>query len=141
VTYEVPLPVDFLGVAEGEEEAPKKPAGRKPAAKGAATPAKKPAARSRAKAEPEEETEEPEEEAPKKTPARKPRAKKGNADLRAAIVALGAEYEFENHADFVEFVFDPDTFDQAEALQNDEELSAEALDEDSALWREVQEQE
>lgn len=134
VSYEVPLPVDFLGVIEGEED--EAPAKKAPAKKGAA---KAPAKRTpRTKAEPEVEEEEPVEEEPKKAPAKRAPRKKSNTALRAAIVATGAEYDFEGHSDFVDFIFDPEQFDQAEALQNDEELSAEALDEDSALWAEVQ---
>jgi hypothetical protein len=135
VTYEVPLPVDFIGTVEVEES---KPAPKKGPAKGATkkTPAK-------AKAEEVEEAEEAEEAPAKKTPAKKGTtkktpAKKGNAALRAAIVNTGTEYDFENHSDFVNFIFDPEQFDEAEALSADEELSAEALDEESSLWAEVQ---
>lgn len=126
VTYEVPLPTDFLGEAEAGEETPKKA----PAKKGTTGTRK-----SRAKKEPESEPE-PEEEAPAKKP-RKPRAKKGNAALRSAILFEAGEYEFDDHADFVEWAFDPEQFTQAEDLQADEELSAEALDEDGNLWQEV----
>lgn len=132
VTYEVPLPTDFLGEVEAEEEAPKKAPAKKGGAKAPAKGGRKP----KAKAEPEEETE-AEEEAPKKPAGRKPRAKKGNAALRSQILETASEYEFDGHADFVDWVFDPEQFDGAGDLQNDEELSAEALDEDGALWQAV----
>lgn len=132
VNYEVPLPVGFLEAGEVEEE-------EAPKSKGKKTPAKTPAKKTPAKKAEAETVEESEEEAPaKKPPAKKRAGKKSNTALRAAIVATGGEYDFEGHSDFVDFIFDPEQFDQAEALQADEELSAEALDEDSTLWSDVQ---
>lgn len=108
VNYEVPLPTDYLGVVDIEEESkPKKKA-----------PAKKKSSRgSKAKG--------------------KSKKKKSDDDLREAVVAFAADYE--DHADFVEEVFDPDEFDRAEELQEDEELSEDVLDEDGSIWTEAQE--
>lgn len=61
--------------------------------------------------------------------------KKGNAALRKAIIEFGVDYE--DHASFVEDVFDEDEFDRAEDLQADEELSADVLDEEGEIWAAV----
>lgn len=110
VNYEVPLPTDFLGTFDPEEEeAPKKKSSSKKGSKSS------------------------------KRGSRGSRRKKAdNSDLRDAVVEFAAQYE--DHADFVEEVFDPDEFDQAEELQNDEELSADVLDEDGEIWTESREE-
>lgn len=114
--YEVPLPSEFLGTFDPEEEA-------KPKAKAAG----KSRSRAKAKAEPaEEEAEAP---APKRR-----RKKSGDSALFTALVAFASEYE--DHSDFVEDVFDADEFDQVEELQADEELAADVLDEDGRVWTE-----
>lgn len=136
VSYEVPLATDFLGTFEPEEEvAPKKgkksstrgsaKAGAKAGTKAGAKRGRKPAA--------EDEDEDEEEEAP--PPKKGKRGKKQENPLREAVVAFATEYE--DHASFVEDVFDPDEFDQAEELQEDEELSADVLDEDGSVWQEA----
>lgn len=124
VSYEVPLPTDYLGTFDvEEEEAPKKKAPSRGKGKGSArgskagskaTPKRKPSrSKAKAKAEPEEE----------------------ENDLRDAVIEFGAEYE--DHATFVEEVFDPDVFDRAEELQEDEELSEDVLDEDGSVWTDI----
>lgn len=122
-TYEVPLPTDFLGTFEPEGE-------EKPKAK--------PTARTRGKAKAEPEPEADEAEAEEEAPKPRRRGKKANTALRDAVIAFASEYE--DHADFVEEVFDPEEFDQAEALQGDEELSADVLDEDGSVWQKSREE-
>lgn len=121
-TYEVPLPIDYLGAFEPEEETKPKPKKRGSGARGRG--------RTKAKAAEETETEEEAEEAP--APKRGRGRKKANSALFDAVVEFAAEYE--DHSSFVEDVFDPDEFDQAEELQADEELAADVLDEDGKVW-------
>lgn len=124
VNYEVPLPTDYLGTVEiEEEEKPKK----KPKSKGKSSRASKAkgkgksGSKSKSKKKDEEETEE-----------------ETDSDLREAIVEFATDYE--DHADFVEEVFDSEFFDRAEELQEDEELSEDALDEEGSIWVEAQEE-
>ena len=104
-TYEVPLPTEFHGFGEAEEEE-EKPKKGKAKGKGKKAPAK-----GKAKG--------------------KSKAKKGNG-LRDAVIEFASEYD--DHGEFVADVFDEEIFDRAEELTEDEELSAEVLDEDSELW-------
>lgn len=127
VTFEVPLPTDFLGTVDDDE--PKKPA-KKSGSKAAAKP------RTRKAKDADEGEEKP---APKRrrSKAKKEEPEDEGDDLRAAVIAFAAEYEEDDHGSFVEDVFDADEFDRAEDLQADEELSNEVLDEDSELWEEA----
>ncbi len=79
------------------------------------------------------------EEEPKKKAAPKGRAKGRTGGrkkpLRKAVVEFASE--FEDHADFIDAVFDADEFDRADELQDDEELSNEVLDPDGDLWAEA----
>lgn len=124
ISYEVPLPVDFIGVYESEEE-------EKPKAKGKAkSKGRGTGSKTKAKAEPEPEEDADDE--PEEKPKAKGRGRKKKVTLREAVTTFAGDYE--DHADFLEEVFDPDVFDRAEELQEDEELSAEVLDEDGAVW-------
>lgn len=118
--YEVPLPVEFLGLVsdddeEEEEEAPKpKPKGRSKKA-----PAKKPAPK-------------------KKTPPKKKADDDEEEDeLFDAVVEFATGYE--NHEEFVADVFDEDVFELADDLREDEELAEDVLDEDGEVWTAAQE--
>lgn len=64
--------------------------------------------------------------------------KKGNASLRAAISEFAAQFDEDEHDEFVTQVLDEDVFDQAEAILDDDELHAEVLDPDSDLWTEAE---
>ena len=55
--------------------------------------------------------------------------------LRKAVIEFASE--FEDHADFIDAVFDAGEFDRADELQDDEELSNEVLDPDGDLWAEA----
>ncbi|KKN17445.1 hypothetical protein LCGC14_0965740 [marine sediment metagenome] len=129
VSYEVPLPIDFLGVHEPEEEEKPK---AKPKGKGRGTSAKggaKGKGRGKAKAEEESESEsEPEEESKPKGRGRK----KKTPTLEEAVMEFAAD--FEDHAAFLEDVFDGEKFGRADELSDDEELSANVLDEDGSVW-------
>lgn len=131
--YGVELPVEFLGDTN-EEEAPKKKAPAKKAKKSASK------TKAKAKAEPADDEDEAEEEAPKKSRRKSKKAETNdNSALRAVVVAFAEEYE--DHADFMADVLDPDEFDQAEELQADEELLNDVLDEDGEIWTESREEE
>lgn len=120
VSYEVPLAVDYLGTFEvEEEEKPKK----KPAKKKSSSRASKAKGGSKAKGKSRAKKEEPEEE-------------ETENDLREAVVEFASDYE--DHADFVEEVFDGEFFDRAGELSEDEELSEDVLDEDGEVWTEAQ---
>lgn len=129
-SYYVELPVEYLGT--DEDAAP--PKGRKPAAKKAdKTEPKASGGRRRSKAE-EEPAEEPatEEAAPKASGGRR-RSKKADDDgLRDAIVQFAATWE--EHADFMNAVLDPDEFERAEDLQGNEELLNDVLDAEGSIW-------
>lgn len=129
-TYAVELPVEFLGVDEEVAEKPK-----------AKAPAKKKAASTRRKAKAEVETDDdPEAEVEDETPApKKGRRKKAEGGLRAKVVAFAAEWDDDSHSDFMEAVLDPDEFDDAGAVQADEELLNDILDEDGSIWTESRE--
>lgn len=131
-TYEVPLPTAFLGFADADEPAPKKAGGAKKAAPAAkAAPASKAAAPAKKAAAPAAK-------APASKAAPKPKPKAAD-DLRDAVVEYAKVYEADDHAVFVDAVYDPEYFPRAEELQLDEELAAEVLDPDSALWAEAHE--
>lgn len=129
VSYEVPLPVDFLGVHEPEEEEKPKPKpkgrGRGSSAKGETKvedePESKPKSRGKPKAEEE----------PESKPKGRGRKKK-TPTLEEAVMEFAAG--FEDHAAFLEDVFDGDKFGRADELSDDEELSANVLDEDGSVW-------
>src|SRR3990172_7810208 len=71
--------------------------------------------------------------APKATPKAPPKKKGTEDDLRAQIVTWGAEYAFADHTQLVETVFDSDYFPGADALREDDQLTAEVLDPESEL--------
>ena len=54
--------------------------------------------------------------------------------LRSDIIEFAAEFEDDEHDDFVDQVLDDDVFARAEEIQDDDELHAEVLDADSKLW-------
>ena len=124
ISYEVPLPVDFLGIFEPEEKKDK-PKDKGKGKKGGSTRG----SGSKGKAK------EKEEDKPKGKGKGKGKGKKKS--LRDEVVEFASEYE--DHASFLEEVFDPDEFKRAEELQEDEELSANVLDEDGDVWVESQE--
>lgn len=133
--YEVPLPTTFLGFADADSaapakaaSAPKKAAGT-PAKKAATPPAKKAAAPGAKKAG-----------APaKKGPAKKvEEPEEGN--LRTDVVEYAKLYTADEHAQFVDAVYDADYFPRADELQQDEVLAAEVLDPDSQLWADAHEE-
>lgn len=113
-TYEVPLATEYLGTLD--EDSPEKKA-----------PAKKATPKSRAKKAPAKEA--------AKAPAKgRGRAKKATAevDLKAAVMEFAANYE--DHAEFLSDVFDPELFEHAELLRADEELSVDVMDEEGEIW-------
>lgn len=117
-TYDVSLPVEFGGFVDADET---------PAAG-----ASKRGRRSAAKAE--------EVEAPK--PSGRGRRSRGasggakdNGALRNSVVMFAADFEDDAHAEFVNAVFDPDEFPQAEELQGDTELSNDALEVNGSIWK------
>jgi len=54
--------------------------------------------------------------------------------LRSDIIDFAAEFEDDEHDDFVDQVLDDAVFARAEEIQDDDELHAEVLDADSKLW-------
>lgn len=83
--------------------------------------------------------EESEDVAPAKPTRRKKAAAKGDqADqtaLRQEVITYAAQFEADEHEDFVEEVLDADVFPQANEIG--EELKAEILDAESDLWAEA----
>lgn len=127
--YSVELPVAFLGVDEGDAPAKKASSSRRSSAKASETKAASGGRRRSSKAAAEEEA--PAEEA--KPAGRRRSGGKAKANpLRDAVVAFAAEWE--EHSEFMEAVLDPDEFDQAEEVQNDEELLNDILDADGSVW-------
>jgi hypothetical protein len=140
----VPLPTAFLGFADTDEEATPAPAKKAapgaakkaatPAAKKAAAPAKKAAATPAAPAKKAAG-------AVKKGAAKPaPEPEPEESDLRADVVEYAKLYTADEHAAFVDAVYDAEYFPRADDLQLDEELAAEVLDPDSALWAEAHEE-
>lgn len=101
VSWELPLPVEFLG--EGEDAL-----GGKKGAK----------AKAKIKAVDDDDDE----------PKAKP---KSNGKLRKKVVEFAATYGADEFDEFKEDVFDSDLFGLADELEEDEELKAEVLDEDN----------
>lgn len=54
--------------------------------------------------------------------------------LRSDIIDFAAEFDEDEHDDFVDQVLDDSVFARAEEIQEDDELHAEVLDADSKLW-------
>lgn len=54
--------------------------------------------------------------------------------LRSDIIDFAAEFDADEHDEFVDQVLDEDVFSRAEEIQEDDELHAEVLDADSKLW-------
>ena len=108
VSWELPLPVEFLGVGEDALGGKKK---------GAKTKVK-------AKAVEADIDDESDDDEPKAKP-------KSNGKLRKKVVEFAATYEADEYDEFKEDVFDSDLFALADELEEDEELKAEVLDEDN----------
>lgn len=142
-TYEVPLPTAFLGFADTDEEATPAPAKKAApgAAKKAATPAaKKAAAPAKKAAAPAAPTKKAAGEVKKGAAKPAPEPEPEESDLRADVVEYAKLYTADEHAAFVDAVYDAEYFPRADDLQLDEELAAEVLDPDSALWAEAHEE-
>ena len=69
--------------------------------------------------------------------ASRAKGKGSKPSLRSDIVDFAAEFEEDEHDDFVDQVLDDDVFTRAEEIQEDDELHAEVLDADSELWSEA----
>lgn len=54
--------------------------------------------------------------------------------LRSDIIDFAAEFDEDEHDDFVDQVLDDEVFARADEIQEDDELHAEVLDADSKLW-------
>ena len=54
--------------------------------------------------------------------------------LQAEIATFAAQFEADEHDEFVDQVLDEDVFDNANKIMDDDELHAEVLDPDSDLW-------
>jgi len=71
----------------------------------------------------------------KRSTAKKKTSKKGaDSGLRAEIATFAEQFDEEEHDEFVDQVLDPDVFDNADSITDDDELHAEVLDPDSDLW-------
>jgi hypothetical protein len=66
--------------------------------------------------------------------ASKAKGKGSTPSLRSDILEFAAEFEEDEHDDFVDQVLDDDVFARAEEITEDDELHAEVLDADSKLW-------
>lgn len=62
---------------------------------------------------------------------------KGKSSLRSEIIEFAKEFDEDEHDDFVDQVLDDTVFDNAEKIEDDDELHAEVLDPDSELWSEA----
>ena len=62
---------------------------------------------------------------------------KGKSSLRSDIVDFAKEFDEDEHDEFVDQILDVETFDNAEKIEDDDELHAEVLDPDSDLWSEA----
>lgn len=65
----------------------------------------------------------------------KGKGKKSN--LRSDIIEFAGEFDGDEHDDFVDQVLDAAVFNDAEKIEDDDELHAEVLDPDSELWSEA----
>lgn len=70
----------------------------------------------------------------KKASPKKGGSKGGSSKLRNAIIEFAAQFDEDEHSDFVEQILDEDVFSDADKIEADEELNAEVLDSDSKLW-------
>lgn len=64
----------------------------------------------------------------------KGKGKSKTPSLRSDIVDFAAEFNEDEHDEFVDQVLDDDVFDRASEIFDDDELHAEVLDADSKLW-------
>ncbi len=74
----------------------------------------------------------------KRSPAKKKTSKKdSDSGLRAEIVTFAEQFKEDEHDEFVSQVLDSDVFENADSIEDDDELHAEVLDPDSNLWSEA----
>jgi hypothetical protein len=66
-----------------------------------------------------------------RSPAKKSKKVSG---LKAEIAKFAAQFESDEHDEFVDQILDEDVFDNANKIMDDDELHAEVLDPDSELW-------